>query len=131
MLRAAGFEPRLRAVVASGGFYDFRRFPYWPLSSQLNIMEDLGVSSLAAVRAYLARHCSLEGVTERIGCPYLVIHAGRDHLVDEEEARLMTARAPRGEFVVLEEGYHTATNVNGQLVPLMCDWLAEHLEAAG
>jgi hypothetical protein len=46
--------------------------------------------------------------------------------VSVEEATLM-AEGPGGEFVNFEDGYHTCTNHNAALVPLMCDWMADHL----
>jgi dienelactone hydrolase len=125
-LRAAAFEPRIRAAVSSGGFYDFRDYRFWPVSTQLNVLEDLLLPSLADVRAYLAERCSLEGLTERIGCPYLVIHGARDELVSVEEATRM-AEGAQGELVVFEDGFHTCTNDNATLVPLMCDWMARTL----
>lgn len=128
VLRAAAFEPRIRAAVSSGGFYDFRDYRFWPVSTQLNVLEDLMLPSLADVRTYLAERCSLEGLTERIECPYLVIHGARDELVSTEEATRM-AEGPRGELVVFENGFHTCTNENAALVPLMCDWMAAALRS--
>jgi 2,6-dihydroxypseudooxynicotine hydrolase len=128
-LRAAAFEPRCRAAISSGGFFDFRDYRYWALSTQLNVLEDLGVDSLAEARAYIDERCSLEGVVEKIEAPYLVIHGARDELVSVEEARRM-AEGPSGEFVNFEDGFHTCTNHNATLVPLMCDWMAAKLVAA-
>jgi 2,6-dihydroxypseudooxynicotine hydrolase len=128
-LRAAAFEPRFRAAVSSGGFFDFRDYRYWALSTQLNVLEDLGVDSLAEARAYIDERCSLEGVVEAIQAPYLVIHGARDELVSVEEGRRM-AEGPNGEFVNFEDGFHTCTNRNATLVPLMCDWMAAKLVGA-
>lgn len=129
--RAAAFEPRLRAAVSSGGFYDFRDYPYWPLSTQLNVMEDLMVESLRGSRAYIAEHCSLADVAEMIRVPYLVIHGARDELVSIAEAKQMADEAVQGEFVCFEDGFHTCTNYNAELVALMCDWMHEKLMTAG
>jgi 2,6-dihydroxypseudooxynicotine hydrolase len=128
-LRASAFEPRISAAVSSGGFFDFRDYRYWPLSTQLNVMEDLGVPTLAEARRYVEERCSLAGVVDKIEAPYLVIHGARDELVSVEEARLMVG-GPGGEIVVLEDGFHTCTNHNARLVPLMCDWMAQRLKAA-
>lgn len=125
-LRAAAFEPRIRAAISSGGFYDFRDYRSWAVTTQLNVMEDLMVGSLSQARAYIEERCSLEGVVERIGVPYLVIHGARDELVSVEEGGRM-AEGPQGEFVNFEDGFHTCTNYNATLVPLMCDWMARTL----
>ena len=125
-LRAAAFEPRIRAAISSGGFFDFRDYRFWALSTQLNVLEDLGVDSLAEARAYIDERCSLEGVVEKIDAPYLVIHGARDELVSVEEGRRM-AEGRNGEFANFEDGFHTCTNRNATLVPLMCDWMAAKL----
>jgi 2,6-dihydroxypseudooxynicotine hydrolase len=125
--RAAAFDERIKAVVSSGGFYDFRDYAFWPVSTQLNVMEDLMLPTLSEARAYVGDRCSLEGVASRIACPYLVIHGARDELVTVEEARQLAEEAPLGEFVNFEDGFHTCTNHNATLVPLMCDWMAKRL----
>lgn len=130
VLRAAAFEPRIRAAISSGGFFDFRDYRFWALTTQLNVMEDLMVDSLAEARGYIDERCTLEGVTEKIQVPYMVIHGARDELVSVEEGRRM-AEGPRGEFVIFEDGFHTCTNYNATLVPLMCDWMAQKLSEEG
>ncbi len=127
--RAAGFEPRIQAAISLGGFYDFRDFPFWALSTQLNVMEDLMVDSVAGAREYIARTCTLAGAADRIACPYLVIHGARDELVTIDEASQMAAEAPQGEFICFEDGFHTCTNYNSALICLMCDWMASKLSA--
>ena len=127
-LRAAAFEPRVRAAISSGGFYDFRDYRYWPVSTQLNVMEDLMVDSLSEARAYVEERCSLAGSLEMIRSPYLVIHGARDELVSVEEGRQMAGNE-LAEFVNFEDGYHTCTNYNATLVPLMCDWMSGNLGA--
>jgi dienelactone hydrolase len=126
-LRAAAFEPRVRVAISSGGFYDFRDYRYWPVSTQLNVMEDLMVESLSEARAYVEERCSLAGIVETIRGPYLVIHGARDELVSVEEGRQM-AGGPLAEFVNFEDGFHTCTNYNATLVPLMCDWMSDRLQ---
>ena len=129
VLRAAAFEPRLRAAISSGGFYDFRDFRFWAVTTQLNVMEDLGVDSLSEARRYIEERCTLDGVIDRISVPYLVIHGARDELVSVPEAQQM-AGGRTGEFVNFEDGLHTGTNHNATLVPLMCDWMARKLADA-
>jgi dienelactone hydrolase len=126
VLRAAAYEPRLRAAISLGGFYDFRDYRFWPLSTQLNVMEDLMAESLAEARAYVAEKLTLDGAVERIEAPYMVIHGARDDLLGVEEGRQM-AGGPHGEFVNFEDGFHTCTNYNSAIVPLMCDWMAARL----
>jgi hypothetical protein len=90
-------------------------------------MEDLMVDSLSEARAYIEERCSLAGTVEMIRSPYLVIHGARDELVSVEEGRQM-AGGPLAEFVNFEDGFHTCTNYNATLVPLMCDWMSSRLQ---
>ena len=129
-LRAAAGEPRFRAAISLGGFYDFRDYRHWPVSTQLNVMEDLMLESLSPARSYMEEKCTLDGAVERIEAPYLVIHGARDELVGVEEGRQM-ASGPLGEFVNFEDGFHTCTNHNAELITLMCDWMAAKLQAGG
>lgn len=125
--RAAAFEPRIRAAISNGGFYDFRDRTTWPISTQLNVMEDLMLDSLEEARAYIAERCTLSGVAKLIACPYLVIHGARDDQLTVDEARQMADEAEQGEFVCFEDGFHTCTNLNAELVTLMCDWTVGRL----
>lgn len=127
--RAAAFEPRIRAATSLGGFRDRRDFRIAPLQNQIGVMEDLLLHSLEDARAYVAANVTLDGVCERIRCPFLVIHGARDELVTVDEARQMADEAPLGELANFEDGVHTCTNRNWELVPLMCDWMARHLVA--
>jgi 2,6-dihydroxypseudooxynicotine hydrolase len=127
-LRAAAGEPRFRAAISLGGFYDFRDYRHWPVSTQLNVMEDLMLESLSPARRYMEEKCTLHGAVERIEAPYLVIHGARDELVGVEEGRQM-ASGQLGEFVNFEDGFHTCTNHNAELITLMCDWMAAKLQA--
>ena len=128
---AAAQEPRLKAAVSLGGFYDFRDYGYtWPLGTQINVQEDLGLSTLAEARQYVREHLNLGKFAPEIRCPFLVIHGALDELVTTEEAALMAKAAPRGEFVVFEDGFHTCTNVNSRLVPLMTGWVLDRLKEA-
>jgi dienelactone hydrolase len=129
--RAAAFEPRLKAAISLGGFRDRRDFRVAPLQNQIGVMEDLMLHSLKETREYVAANIRLEGACERIACPFLVIHGARDELVTVDEAQQMAREAPRGEFVNFEEGVHTCTNLNWELVPLMCDWMASKLAEQG
>ncbi len=129
-LRATAFEPRIRAAISSGGFFDFRDYRFWAITTQVNVMEDLMVDSLSDARAYIEERCTLDGVAEKIQVPYMVIHGARDELVSVEEGERM-ADGPKGEFVIFEDGFHTCTNYNATLVPLMCDWMAQKLSESG
>jgi 2,6-dihydroxypseudooxynicotine hydrolase len=125
---AAAQEPRLKAAVSLGGFYDFRDYAHsWALGTQINVQEDLGLASLAEARSYVREHLNLGKFAPEIACAFLVIHGALDDLVTTEEASLMARDAPRGELVVFPNGFHTCTNENYRLVPLMTGWVLDQL----
>ena len=60
VLRAAAYEPRLQAAISLGGFYDCRDYRHWPVSTQLNVMEDLMLESLSDARDYVEEKFTLD-----------------------------------------------------------------------
>ena len=95
--RAAAFEPRIRAVASWGAFYRMR--PAAPqattasepvrassLPSMLqHAMWSWGLSSLQDYQA-VAQEMTLEGVLDRIRCPYLIMHGEGDQQVPVQDA---------------------------------------------
>lgn len=127
-LRCAAEEPRLRAALSLGGFDDLRSLPRLSplLLEEFRVL--MGLDSFADVLAQVAADCRLSEHVGRIGCPYLVVHGGRDDLLDEAEAQRM-ASGPSGELLVYPDGVHGCYNLNLEVAPMMADWMAERLHA--
>ena len=51
----------------------------------------------------------------------------QDRLIPWEETRRAADAAPRGEFVLFEDGNHVCANVPYKARPLVADWLREQL----
>ena len=122
VLRAAAYEPRLQAAISLGGFYEVSMAAA-PRGGQRMAIQRLGGPAPEARRGGVEEKFTLDHAVERIEAAYLVIHGGRDDLLTVEEGQQM-ATGPRGEFVNFADGFHTCTNYNATLVPLMCDWMA-------
>ena len=59
--------------------------------------------------------------------PALFVTGRRDRLIPWESTLKQAEAAPRGEFVVLEEGNHVCANIPYITRPLVADWLRAHL----
>lgn len=125
--RAAAFEPRLRAVVANCGPYDWGE-----------IYDELPSVTRGAFRHYSwsaddeearrkAAALDLTGVAERIRQPLVVVHGLLDPLIPVEHARRIAAEAADATLIEVEKGVHGVNNLSYAFVPQVHDWLAEQL----
>lgn len=132
-MRAAAFEPRLKAVVAWGAMYSvlddlWRCYP--PLRRQLVWIT--GATNEAEAEARL-RAFTLEGVLARVRCPALITHGVNDEMVPVASAHRTYAEIASSDKTLRlytpEEGGDTHINIDNwsQAVPEMADWLVERL----
>ncbi len=128
--RAAAFEPRIRAVVTSGGPYDYGAIvPTRPAHSRATFMHYSGCTTEEETFAYARRIC-LEGVAERITQPMLVVFGKRDGLVPWQHAVRLAEEAPKAELWMFDEGNHVCMNMTYRWRPQAADWLGEQLGAS-
>ncbi len=125
--RTAAFEPRIKAVCAIGGPYNFGEFfAERPAISRETFLHHSGTDSLEAAQAVASR-LSLEGVAERIAQPFLVIFGKLDRLVPYQQAERVAAEAPNAQLVMYPDGNHVCNNLPYKYRPLAGDWMAERL----
>lgn len=150
--RAAAFEKRLKACVAWGAEWDYRE--NWirrikaAYKTALSVPKDhilwvLGVSTMDDALKKLEKF-KLEGVVDKIECPFLLVHGEDDAQAGTDETgtfyRTADARACFKEvgskdktFKVFtaEEGAAQHCNLDylGIVLPYMHDWLAEKLKS--
>jgi len=125
--RTAAFEPRIKAVCAIGGPYDFGEFfAERPAISRETFLHHSGTDTLEAAQAVASR-LSLEGVAERIAQPFLVIFGKLDRLVPYQQAERVAAEAPNAELIMYPDGNHVCNNLPYKYRPLAGDWMAERL----
>ncbi len=127
--RAAAFEPRLRAVAAIGGPYDFGAcWPGLPPLTRAAFVRHSRAADDDEGRA-LAGRLDLHGVAARVEQPLLVVFGKLDRLIPWEQAERVAAEAPRSTLVMYEDGNHVCNNVPFRYRPLVGDWMAERLGA--
>jgi len=128
--RAAAFEPRIKAVAAISGPYDFgERWDELPPLTREAFTVKAWARDAAEARER-ARALSLRGVASEISQPALFVTGGLDRIIPWQQTERAAREAPRGAVVVFEHGSHVCSNVPYLYRPLVADWMAEQLELA-
>jgi 2,6-dihydroxypseudooxynicotine hydrolase len=129
-VRAAAFEPRIRAAIDHAGTFSLAA--NWPNRSAISraaFQKRSGAASDAEAQER-AKSIDLTGVAERVECPLLVVHGKLDPISPASDAERVAGAARRAELVVFEDGNHGLTNRVFESRSLMADWMAERLQTA-
>jgi pimeloyl-ACP methyl ester carboxylesterase len=125
--RAAAFEPRLKAVSAIGGPYEFaERWSDLPPITRETFVHHTN-SKDEAEAAEKASKISLEGVLHQLSQPFLVVFGKLDRLIPWQQAVRVAQEAPNAELVMYDEGNHVCNNMPYRYRPLVGDWMREQL----
>jgi 2,6-dihydroxypseudooxynicotine hydrolase len=129
VVRAAAFEPRVRACVSLSGSYDVTEM--WDHRPELNrraYQVRSHSSDLDATREFL-RDFTLAGVAERVTCPTYVLGGEKDRLTPWTHARRI-ADEIAGPVVcnIVAGGSHTSSNKPYAYRPGASDWLRAQLD---
>ena len=128
--RAAAFEPRLKAIAAISGPYEFgERWDELPPLTRETFLVKSGARDEREGRER-AHALSLRDVAAKITQPALFVTGGQDRIVPWRETERAAREAPNGRFVLFEHGSHVCSNVPYLYRPLVADWMAEQLERA-
>ena len=124
--RAAAFEPRVKAVVVSGGPYDYGALVRnRPAHSLATFAHNSGTTTIEETYEFASR-ITLEGVLGRLTQPMVVVFGKRDRLVPWQQA-VRVAEEAHAELWMFEEGNHVCMNLTYRWRPQAADWLAERL----
>jgi dienelactone hydrolase len=125
--RVLAFEPRVKAGVGLSGPYRFGDI--WetvpPQTRETFVAKSFSKDEEEARRK--ADELDLAGVAERIEQPYLAITGRLDRLIPWEQTERGAREAPKGEFLLHEDGNHGCANVPYKTRPVAADWLREQL----
>jgi dipeptidyl aminopeptidase/acylaminoacyl peptidase len=133
-MRAAAFEPRIKAVVAWGAMYSVYEdlwVHYPPLRRQLVWIT--GSKDEAEAERKLPAF-TLDGILHRIHIPALITHGVNDEMVPlasaERTYREIASIDKALRVYRPEEGGDTHINIDNwsQVVPVMADWLSAKLQ---
>jgi 2,6-dihydroxypseudooxynicotine hydrolase len=130
VVRAAAFEPRLRAVAGVSGPYDMSaNWDSMPsLTREAFIHHSGGVDEADALER--AAQLNLAGVAERVRQPCLVVTGSRDQVIPWEQTKRIADAVPHSEWVLYDDGTHVCNNIPFKYRPLVADWMRDCLVSA-
>ncbi|MEQ1883387.1 MAG: alpha/beta hydrolase, partial [Burkholderiales bacterium] len=121
--RAAALEPRLKACVSLGGFFNSP----WERFKEGSRQEFAMVTHAKSLdeAGKIAKNFTLDGLLHKLKVPLLVVHSQGDTVTSYHEAEQI-AREAGGpvRLVLYPEGNHVCDNVAYKARPLMADWMA-------
>ena len=122
--RAAAHEPRLKAVVMLASAYNLaQHFDRYPLLTQEAFIHRLKAGDEATAREKL-KEFTLEGMTDAITCPFLVIFGRKDRLFPPEDSERVVAEVgANAELWMFDDGNHVCNNIPYKYRPQQADWL--------
>ena len=125
--RVLAFEPRVKAGVGLSGPYKFSDI--WdevpPQTRETFVAKSFAKDDDEGRRK--AAELDLNNVAERIQQPYLAITGRLDRLIPWEQTERAAREAPKGTFLLHEDGNHGCANVPYKTRPVAADWLREQL----
>lgn len=127
--RMASGEPRIRAVAALAGPYDWGAV--WDGLPELT-RRTFTFRSHAADQdeaRELAQRLTLAGRTATIACPLLVVFGARDRLIPPDGAERLASETG-GTLLMLPDGNHGCMNVAAKHRYKTADWMAARLRSA-
>jgi 2,6-dihydroxypseudooxynicotine hydrolase len=129
-LAAAG-EPRLKGCIANCGPFDWGTvLPKMPRVSQ-EVFRVRSHSKTIEECHERGKRLTLEGRSQSIRCPLLVVFGAGDRLISPAEGeRLAKTASGPSELVVYPEGNHVCFNISYKFRPLTADWMAKTLQMA-
>jgi len=130
VVRAAAFEPRLKAVAGVSGPFDMSA--RWDSMASLTRETFVHHSGAAdeAQALELAAQMSLGGVAESVRQPCLVVTGRLDRVIPWDETKRIADEVGGSEWVLYEDGTHVCNNIPFKYRPLVADWMQDRLEAA-
>jgi pimeloyl-ACP methyl ester carboxylesterase len=127
--RAAAVEKRLKAVVVlAAGYHLAQHFDRYPLLTQDAFIHRTKAGTEAGARERL-RDFTLEGYTQRISIPTLVVFGRKDRLFPAEDAERTAAEISNAELWMFDDGNHVLNNIPYKYRPQQADWLRRQLLA--
>jgi pimeloyl-ACP methyl ester carboxylesterase len=127
VVRAAAFEPRIRALASVSGPFDFAAgWDSMPELTRETVAFATGASDDAGARR-CAGELDLTGVAERVAVPSLVITGALDRVIAWTETQRIAEAIPGAEWVLYDQGTHVCNNIPYMYRPLVADWMADQL----
>jgi 2,6-dihydroxypseudooxynicotine hydrolase len=129
--QVAASEPRFRAVAGISGPFCFGdMWDELPPMTRATFVLKSGARDDAEGRK-IASTLDLAGVCERITVPALYVTGALDRLIPWRQTERQATETPHGTFVCFPGGNHGVSNLPSKARPMIADWMADRLAAAG
>jgi pimeloyl-ACP methyl ester carboxylesterase len=129
--RAAAREPRLLAVAGVSGAFNFGEcWDGLPPLTREAFTHHSGAGNEEEARSK-ALELDLAPVIAELDRPALMVTGKLDRIIPWEQTKRIADEAPKGRFVLYEEGNHVCNNIPYKYRPLVADWLAKELAGVG
>lgn len=127
-VRAAAFEPRLKAAIGNCGPYNpANNFRNRPAITRAAIVHRIKAADEEEALEKL-RLFNLQGVAEKVACPLLIIAGRHDRLVPPEEGeRVVREAGDKATLWLFEDGNHVCNNIPYKHRPQQADWMRARL----
>ncbi len=127
-VRAAAFEPRIKAAVGNCGPWNFGEcWDATPGLTRATFTYHSGARDQVEAKAK-SYQLTLDGVAQRVQQPLLIIHGKLDRLIPWQQGeKIVQAAGENAEFALFENGNHVCNNIPYIYRPLTADWLKEKL----
>ena len=127
VVRAAAFEPRIKATVENCGPYDqAENFRGRPQISRETLIHRLKGATEEEALNKLTRF-NLQGVAEKVRSPLLVIQGEKDRLVPPSQGKRIAEEVAGAELWLFEDGNHVCNNIPYKHRPQQADWMRKKL----
>jgi 2,6-dihydroxypseudooxynicotine hydrolase len=127
VVRAAAFEPRIRALAGVSGPFDFAAgWDAMPPLTRETVQHHTGAADPEQARER-AHALDLEGVADRVRQPCLVITGRLDRVIGWEQTKRIADAVPGSEWVLYDDGTHVCNNIPYKYRPLVADWMRARL----
>jgi dienelactone hydrolase len=127
VVRAAAFEPRLKAIAGISGPFAFAaNWDVMPELTRETIAHHTGCADPEQARRR-AGELNLAGVAEQVTQPCLVITGKLDRVIAWEDTHRIAQAVPGAEWVLYPDGTHVCNNIPFKYRPLVSDWMHDRL----
>jgi alpha/beta superfamily hydrolase len=124
--RALAVEPRLRAGISLGGFFNSEIIAKLPPPARINFNKAFCIENDDAKS--FQELINLADLTPPEQSSLFIIHGENDHLVDERQLELLSNWGKiKKKIRVMENAEHVCTNRFNECLPVIGDWMAEQL----
>jgi 2,6-dihydroxypseudooxynicotine hydrolase len=127
VVRAAAFEPRLRAVAGVSGPFDMAaNWDGVPSLTRETFAHHSGARDDTDARGRAAE-LTLAGVAELVTQPCLVVTGRLDRVVPWEQTKRIADAVRGSDWVLYEDGTHVCNNLPFKYRPFVADWIRDRL----